>query len=120
MLKLPSSDLSQRLKNQQALDDGVSDSDPLAWYEQATANNPVTVGAPAGSALVSPNGASAALNNRDATAVDTLEVVQAATTSPSVEIAPAVTVADGASVEIAGASAQSVTFTGTTGTLIAR
>jgi len=34
-----------------------------------------------------------------------------------VETAPAVTVAEGASVEIAGDSAQSVTFTGTTGTL---
>ena len=33
------------------------------------------------------------------------------------EIAPAVTVADGATVEIDGASAQSVTFAGTTGTL---
>ena len=38
-------------------------------------------------------------------------------TSLSVEAAPAVTIAEGASAEIAGASAQSVAFEGTTGTL---
>ena len=38
----------------------------------------------------------------------------------TVNAAPAVTVADGATVEIDGVSAQSVTFLGTTGTLRAR
>jgi len=41
----------------------------------------------------------------------------AAPASPLIYTAPAVTIAEGASVEIAGVSAQSVIFTGTTGTL---
>jgi hypothetical protein len=57
------------------------------------------------------------LRNFNAGATDSSENTGSASTPLNVDTASTVTVADGASVEINGASAQSATFTGTTGTL---
>jgi hypothetical protein len=112
VLKPPFNSFFQRRANQ-AFGDDV-DFDALALHEAVIADghinvfssNPLVDSAPTssggapGSTAIAPSGNAGA-----------------ASTPLSVETAPAVTVADGASVEIGGASAQSVTFTGTTGTL---
>jgi hypothetical protein len=98
----------------QALDDGVSDVDALASNEAVIAGSPLNFfdGAVlANLSQTSPGGAPGIKP------VASSEDAGASSMSLNVQTAPAVTVAAGASVEIAGVSAQSVTFTGTTGTL---
>jgi hypothetical protein len=107
---VPSSNSIQR-RADRAHDDAVVDSDLLllkeTLFDSAGAN--VFQGRP----LLDSSSASLEGVKESAPSGNT----DAVPTSLSVGAAPAVTIAEGASVEIAGASAQSVTFTGTTGTL---
>jgi hypothetical protein len=98
----------------QAVDDGVSDVDALASNEATIAGSPLVFfdGYPlAHLSPMSPGGAPGIKPSVSSEGANSLSM------SLNVQTAPAVTVADGASVEISGVSAQSVTFTGTTGTL---
>src|SRR2546429_8397382 len=119
---------SFRRRPDQALSDSIANFDPLALKEAAIADShanmfavdslldlaPTDVGGvsnlkadiSAGTALGSRRPAMASSGN-----------IGAASEPITVSAAPAVTIADGASVEISGVSAQFVTFTGTIGTL---
>ena len=113
MLRAPFFNSFQR-RADQALEDSVSDVDALASNEAAIAGSPLNFfdgAALVNSAPTSPGGAPGVK------APIPSEGASASSMSLNVPTAPAVTVADGASVEISGVSAQSVTFTGTTGTL---
>ena len=113
MLKTPFLNSFQR-RDDRALSDGIADVDAVALNESAVSDSPANF---FGSDLLvdlapmSPNGAPGL------TATVALGSARVASASRNVEVAPAVTVAEGASVDIAGVSAQSVIFAGTTGTL---
>ena len=109
MLRAPFNSFQHRAD--QALDDGVSDVDALASNEAAIAGSPLNFFDGAALLNSSPGGAAGIKPVASSTGAS------ASSMSLNVQTAPAVTVADGASVEISGVSAQSVTFTGTTGTL---
>ena len=111
MLKAPS--LSQRRAGQ-GFDDNIAYFDALALHDEAMAN--VTVNylhgdLPTSSAPVSSNG------NGDSRPGMPSQNIFAESFSGDVSATLGLTVAEGGFVEISGASAQAVTFTGTTGTL---
>jgi hypothetical protein len=114
VLRTPFPNSSQRRTDHQTLDDSISDVDALAANEAPISGNPpIFFGADqlVSSTPAFSNGASGS------TPVAQLKDPIASSTLPNVKSAPAVTIADGGSAEIVGVSAQSVTFTGTTGTL---
>jgi BNR/Asp-box repeat len=111
VLKVPYSNSFKRRRDQ-ALD-GVSDADAPASNQAVTEQSPVNFVGVA-SLFDSPQASPAVPGSMVPAAPGG---AAATSTSFVAEAAPAVTVADGASAEIAGVSAQSVTFTGTTGTL---
>ncbi|WP_426614776.1 beta strand repeat-containing protein [Bradyrhizobium sp. McL0616] len=112
VLKAPFRSFFQR-RADQALDDRTTDFDALASLEEI-AGSPLNFldGASPFGSTPAPPGAAPSFS---ATALS--GEAGFASTPFSVETAPAVAIAEGASVEISGDSAQSVTFTGTTGTL---
>ena len=105
MLRAPFNSFQHRAD--QSLEDSVSDVD-----EAAIAGSPLNFFDGAGLVNLSPT------SPGGASGIKPVAPLQGASASSvNAQTAPPVTVADGASVEISGVSAQSVTFTGTTGTL---
>jgi hypothetical protein len=112
VLKTPFRNSFERRADRASSDSSI-DWDALALREQSVADPVNFFGGTSPADTVTASAGAAP--GSDATVQPSFPGV--ASTPVNVEAAPTVTVAEGASVEIAGASAQSVTFTGTTGTL---